>query len=29
VPADHPAAGGRLLDLQFQSLSRLQRHGYS
>ena len=27
VTADHPAAGGRLLDGQFQSLSRFQRHG--
>ena len=29
VPGDHPAAGGRLLDRQFQTLSWLERHGYS
>ena len=29
VPADHPAAGGGLLDRQFETLSWLERHGYS
>ncbi len=29
VPGDHPSAGGGLLDRQLESLSWLERHGYS